>query len=89
MTNDEAQAKAKEWFGEAGGRMCPQLTENELAGIVNEAIAACTKVQSGKPRSLQSCGTGALLGEQQYCFDKGWRDGAAAVRKNISARFLK
>lgn len=39
MTNDEAQEAAKEWAGEAGGKLCPQLTENELAGIVNDAIA--------------------------------------------------
>lgn len=39
MTNDEAQAAAKQWHGQAGGRLCPQLTENELAGIVNDAMA--------------------------------------------------
>ena len=39
MTNDDAQAAAKQWAGEAGGKLCPQLTENELAAIVNEALS--------------------------------------------------
>ena len=43
MTNDEAQAAAKAWEGEAGGRLCPQLTENELAGIVNDAVGDLVK----------------------------------------------
>ena len=43
MNNDQAQAKAQKWHGQAGGRMVPQLTENELAGLVNEAISAATK----------------------------------------------
>jgi hypothetical protein len=43
MTNDEAHAVAKAWAGEAGGRLCPQLTENELAGIVNEAVGDLVK----------------------------------------------
>lgn len=40
MTPAEAAAKAKEWHGEAGGELLPQLTANELAGIVNEALSA-------------------------------------------------
>lgn len=39
IDNDQAQMKAQEWSGQAGGRMVPQLTENELAGLVIEAIA--------------------------------------------------
>lgn len=38
MTNDEAELAAREWAGQAGGKLLPQLTANELAGIVNEAI---------------------------------------------------
>ena len=87
MTNDEAQTAAKAWAGEAGGKLCPQLTENELAGIVNDAILACTKTRADKPRQLPTCGTGALHSEQQYCFEKGWREGAASVRRRIAMRF--
>ena len=43
MTNTQAQDAAKAWQGQAGGRMAPQLTENELAGLVNEAVASATK----------------------------------------------
>lgn len=43
MTNDEAQVAAKAWAGEAGGKLCPQLTENEIAGLVNEAVCDLVK----------------------------------------------
>lgn len=36
-----------------------------------------------KPRELPQVGTGALLGEQQYCFDKGWKEGVVALRKML------
>ena len=39
MTPAEAELAAIEWEGEAGGVLLPQLTANELAGIVNEALA--------------------------------------------------
>jgi hypothetical protein len=47
---------------------------------------ACAKTKAGKPRELKAVGRGTLLGEQQFCFDKGWREGAAAVRAAIRAR---
>lgn len=37
MTNPQAQDAAQAWHGQAGGKLAPQLTENELAGLVNEA----------------------------------------------------
>jgi len=46
----------------------------------------CSKTRAGKPRILPSVGTGALWSEQTCCFDKGWHEGAAAVRKAIRAR---
>ena len=49
----------------------------------------CGKTRAGTPRSLPPCGTGAFLADQQYCFDKGWKEGAASVRKNIRARSTK
>lgn len=47
---------------------------------------ACGRAKAGKPRELNPVGTGSLLGEQQFCFDKGWREGAASVRAAIRAR---
>ena len=47
---------------------------------------ACAKTKAGKPRELKAVGCGTLLDEQQFCFDKGWREGAAAVRAAIRAR---
>ena len=47
---------------------------------------ACAKTKAGKPRELKAVGLGTLLGEQQFCFDKGWREGAASVRAAIRAR---
>jgi hypothetical protein len=46
----------------------------------------CAKTKAGKPRELKAVGRGILLGEQQFCFDKGWREGAASVRAAIRAR---
>ena len=47
---------------------------------------ACGKTKSGPPRKLPQWGTGALWDEQQYCFEMGWREGAAAVRAAIRKR---
>jgi hypothetical protein len=47
---------------------------------------ACAKTRAGKPRELKPVGAGMLLDEQQFCFDKGWREGAASVRAAIRAR---
>ena len=47
---------------------------------------ACAKTKAGKPRELKAVGRGRLLDEQQFCFDKGWREGAASVRAAIRAR---
>lgn len=38
MTNERAEAAAQAWSGQAGGKLLPQLTANELAAIVNEAV---------------------------------------------------
>lgn len=53
MTNEQARIAAQTWHGQAGGRLCPQLTENELAGLVNEAIHAAAQ---------QSAMTGFIAG---------------------------
>lgn len=57
-----------------------------VAEMLAAERAACAKVRADKPRELPSVGTGALLGEQQFCFEKGWREGAASVRRNIAKR---
>lgn len=58
-----------------------------------DAIAAereaCSRVKAAKPRKLKPVGRGMLLDEQQFCFDKGWREGAASVRAAIRARGKK
>ena len=46
----------------------------------------CSRVRAAKPQKLKPVGSGALLGEQQYCFDKGYKEGAASVRAAIRAR---
>ena len=47
---------------------------------------ACGRVKAERPRKLKPVGRGMLLDEQQFCFDKGWREGAASVRAAIRAR---
>ncbi len=59
-------------------------------GHMRQQIAAereaNSKARAGKPRQLPRLGTGALQGEQQCCFEMGWKEGAAAVRAAIRAR---
>ena len=47
---------------------------------------ACSRTRVAKPRKLAPVGRGAFLDEQQFCFDKGWCEGAASVRAAIRAR---
>jgi hypothetical protein len=56
------------------------------ADAIADEREACAKTKSGKPRELKAVGRGSLLGEQQFCFEKGWREGAASVRAAIRAR---
>lgn len=46
MNNDDAERAANEWAGQAGGKLLPQLTANELVGIVKDAIAKHDKARS-------------------------------------------
>ena len=52
MTNEQAKAAALSWHGEAGGELLPQLTANELAGIVNEAIQQAAVPETEDLREL-------------------------------------
>lgn len=47
------------------------------------ATNRATNKHAPKPRELARCGTGALHGEQQHCFEKGWKEGIAAFRKML------
>jgi len=38
------------------------------------------------PRTLAKRGSGGLHAEQQYCFEMGYREGVAAIRKAILER---
>lgn len=49
-------------------------------------LDGAAKTRAPTPRTLGQRGTGALHGEQQYCFEMGYREGAAAVRKAIAAK---
>ena len=49
-------------------------------------LDGAAKTRSPKPRTLPTVGTGALHGEQQYNFEKGYREGASAVRKAIAVK---
>jgi hypothetical protein len=60
--------------------------ERSIAAAEREA---CAKTKAGKPRELKAVGRGTLLDEQQFCFDKGWREGAASVRAAIRSRGVK
>ena len=73
MTNSEAQAKAQEWAGEAGGRLCPQLTENELVGIVNEATGKLVKELRAARLAMRKM--------KAYCkkFDEAFEIGSNAI----------
>lgn len=50
---------------------------------------ACGRIKAARPRKLKPVGRGMLLDEQQFCFEKGWREGAASVRAAIRARGQK
>lgn len=48
----------------------------------SELMEKLIRVRTNKPKQLRQCGTGALLSEQQYCYDRGYRDGVAALRRS-------
>ena len=74
-----------------------QIEGYEVSGVFDFARAvydagrteerkACSRVRAKKPRELPSYGTGALWDEQQYCFEKGWKEGVASIRSSIRTR---
>jgi hypothetical protein len=60
--------------------------ERLVALVRADEREANSKARAGKPRQLPRRGMGMLHGEQQYCFEMGWKEGAASVRAAIRAR---
>ena len=63
-----------------------RFAELVRADAIADEREACGRIRAKKPRELKPVGRGILLDEQQFCFDKGWREGAASVRSAIRAR---
>ena len=51
--------------------------------IRNQALEDAAKKRAQKPRKLPRIGTGALWGEQQFCYERGFKEGVASVRSAI------
>ena len=79
---------AREAAGDDWGLFQEYMPEiHRLVELVrSDEREACSRVKAAKPRKLKPVGRGTLLDEQQFCFDKGWREGAASVRSAIRAR---
>lgn len=79
MTNAQAQQAAKDWEGQAGGRLVPQLTENELAGIVNEATA---QAEAALVKELRVARLAIRKMKAQFNqFDEGFSIGRVALSR--------
>jgi len=52
-------------------------------------IVKLLNIKSPKPQELPRRGTGSLHDEQQWCYDKGFREGVAAFRKALKERVAK
>ena len=73
-----------EWWKQMKPAECDEVKPYfEEAWRVASASAtdAVLKKHAPKARELTRCGTGGLHDEQQYCFEKGWKEGIAAFRK--------
>ena len=55
----------------------------------NSMLEQLSKAHVPKPKKLRPVGTGALLDEQQHCYDKGYKDGVKALRAAIRMRLLQ
>lgn len=53
------------------------------AAPAERGVDSMLRKKAPQPPTLARCGTGALYGEQTYCFEKGWRQGIAAYRKML------
>jgi hypothetical protein len=85
LVRADEQEKYK-WDIHSCGPTCKRYACVAMREAVETEREACAKTKAGKPRELKPVGRGTLLGEQQFCFDKGWREGAASVRAAIRNR---
>lgn len=60
----------------------PQADENFIAGW-KAAMKVASSMRAGKARQL-GC-SGMLCDEHQFNFEKGWKEGSAALRKKLHA----
>jgi hypothetical protein len=49
--------------------------------MIENFINSITRVKAAPCRKLPRHGTGTLHDEQQYCYEMGYREGVAALRK--------
>ncbi len=73
-----------EWWKQIKPAECEEVKpyfEEAWQAATEKAKDDLLKKHAPKPRELPRCGTGGLYGEQQYCFEKGWKEGIAAFRK--------
>jgi hypothetical protein len=74
----------EEWHGPGDDFTKPEHTVlMRIAWNAAINVALRTKAPKPKPKTLQQVGTGALYGEQSFCYEKGWKEGIAAYRKTI------
>ena len=78
LVREDAIAEANAKANASWTLMCEKMVAIERE--------ACSRARAAKSRKLKPVGRGRLLDEQQFCFDKGWREGAASVRAAIRAR---
>ena len=58
----------------------------EFAAFIRaQALEEAARKRVKPPRKLPKRGMGALWGEQQHCYELGYREGASAVRAAIRA----
>ena len=85
ITPEFTKAKAVEWHGQAGGELLPQLTANELAGILNERDAAIAAASAVPPCQNESMGQHACKNRAQ-CWEPCGELGHSAEHARVSRR---
>ena len=84
--NEIEAAKAAGWTQTAIDMASKQEIERleRFAQVIrNQALEDAAKKRAQKPRKLPRVGSVALLEEQQFCYELGFKEGAASVRSVI------
>jgi hypothetical protein len=83
-TLEELAKEADDAFGGdcMGDAICGIEAIRRFRDLVLEEAS---KKRIEKPRELPRVGAGALWDGYQFCYEKGYREGAAAVRRSIRA----